>query len=156
LNIAFSPDGEYFAASPDRYALKIWSLRNGKLMQTIRTSFTGAVNSLAFAPNGLSIATGHYDGEIRVWNTLTGELILSLQTPGVVESLAFSSDGTVLASGHSYDDRAVRLWDIQVGHLQRELTGHSSGVEKLAFSPDGSLLATGSYDGTVVIWGVRP
>jgi len=156
LDIAFSPDARLVAATPDRYAVRIWQLRDAKLLHRLFTSFSGAVNSLAFSPNGATLATGHYDGIIQIWDVSKGQVIQKFPAEGVVESLAFSPDGTILASGQSYTDNAVLLWEAGTGQLLRTLEGHEHAVDILAFSPDGSMLASGSYDGSLRLWGVRP
>lgn len=156
LEIAYSPSGQQVATSPDRFAIKIWNLRDSRLLRSIYTSFTGAVNCLEYSPNGAWIASGHYDGAIRIWDAQTGQLLRTLPADGVVESLAFNNDGTVLAAGYSYVDHVVRLWDAETGLLLRTLEGHQAAVESLAFSPGGSMLASGSYDGVIRLWGVRP
>jgi len=156
LNIAFSPAGDLLASVPDRYATKLWRVKDGELIDTIPTSFTGAVSSLAFSPGGTFLATGHYDGTISIWDMRTFELLRTMATDGVVNSLAFSPDGTLLASGDSYQDNAVRLWAVDSGELLRTLEGHTHGIEHLTFSPDGQMLVSGSYDGSVRLWGIRP
>lgn len=156
LKIAFSPNGDLMASVPDRYATKLWRVKDGELIDTIFTSFTGAVSSLAFSPGGSFLATGHYDGTIQVWDMRSFELLHTMATDGVVNSLAFSPDGKVLASGDSYQDNSVRLWAVDSGDLLRTLPGHTHGVEHLTFSPDGQMIVSGSYDGTVRLWGLRP
>lgn len=156
LKIAFSPAGDLMASVPDRYATKLWRVKDGELIDTIFTSFTGAVSSLAFSPGGSFLATGHYDGTIQVLDMRSFELLHTMATDGVVNSLAFSPDGKVLASGDSYQDNSVRLWAVDSGDLLRTLPGHTHGVEHLTFSPDGQMIVSGSYDGTVRLWGLRP
>ena len=155
-NIAFSPDGILLAASPDRYAVTIYSIPVYQRLQTLRTSFTGAVNCMEFSPDGTTLATGHYDGEIRLWNALTGELLRVLKSDGVIESLAFNRDGSLLASGQGFDSNRVHLWDLDIEQPIRSLDGHTAAVVSLEFSPDGRMLASGSYDGSVWLWGIRP
>jgi len=156
LKIAFSPAGNLLASVPDRYATKLWRVKDGELIDTIFTAFTNAVSSLAFSPGGTFLATGHYDGTIRIWDLRTFELLLTMASDGVVNSLAFSPDGRLLASGDSYHDNSVRLWAADSGDLLRTLPGHTHGVEHLTFSPDGQMIVSGSYDGTVRLWGIRP
>jgi len=156
LDLAFSPDGKLLATTPDRYAVRIWQMKDGRRIHNLNTSFGGAVNSLAFSPDSKTLATGHYDGSIRLWDVGKGSLIAEFEADGVVESLAFSPDGTLLASGESYFDNKVRLWDVSSGQILRTLEGHPRGVNALAFSPDGRLLATASYDGTLRLWGAVP
>ncbi|MEW5871757.1 MAG: WD40 repeat domain-containing protein [Chloroflexota bacterium] len=156
LDAAFSLDGNFLAITPDRYAMNVWDFKENKWMYKLYTSFTGAVNTIAFSPDGYTLASGHYDGVIRLWDIRTGDVLLTINSDEVIESLAFSPDGRVLASGGSYENSLVRLWDVGNGALLRSLDGHTSGVDHLLFSADGQWLVSGSYDGSVWLWGVRP
>ena len=156
LNLAFSPDSNRLAISPDRYAIRIWDLKEKKYLYELHTSFTGAVNALAFSPDGVTFASGHYDGTIRLWDLRTGVPFLTLTTEEVIQSLVFSPDGRLLATGGSFQNNLVRLWSAGTGTLLRSLEGHTNGVSKLLFSPDSQYLVSASYDGTIRLWGIRP
>jgi WD40 repeat protein len=156
LKIAFSPNGNFLATVPDRYATYIWSMKDKKLLFRLRTSFIGAVSSLALSPDNKLLATGNYDGTINLWSLDKGNLLVSMKAGVVVESLAFSPDGSLLASGDVYGDNAIRLWDMKSYQLLRTLEGHAHGVDNLTFSPDGQVLVSASFDGAVRLWGVRP
>jgi WD40 repeat protein len=156
LNIKISPDGELLASSPDQYALRVMDLGGKSWIYNLRTSFTGAVNSFAFSPDGLFLASGHYDGMIRIWDMRTGLMQLEFQSQEVIQGLVFSPDGRLLASGGSYESNLVRLWDPSTGLLLRTLEGHTSSVTHLLFSPENQFLVSGSYDGILRIWGIRP
>ncbi len=156
LDIVFAPGGNLLASTPDHYAIQIRDLDSKLLVHTLYSSFTGAVNSLAFAPDGRKLASGHYDGALRMWDAISGTLLVEIQTEGVVESLAFNPDGSLLASGSGYSDQSIRLWDAETGELLRQLEGHTGAVDSLEFSRLGEFLASGSYDGTLRLWGIRP
>lgn len=156
LGIGISRDGTLLATTPNQSSIRIWDLEDSIWLYTIYTSFTGEVNTSAFSPTQLHLATGHYDGLIRIWDMVTGELLLKFTIDGVVESLAYNPDGRIIASGNSFENGNIQLWDAQTGQLLRELVGHQSGVNSLAFSKDGNLLVSGSYDGEVRVWGIRP
>ena len=72
---------------------------------------TGVVSSIAFSPDGKTLASGSWDKTIRLWDVATGKNTASLKGHTLeVLSVAYSPDGKTLASGS--DDQTVRLWDV--------------------------------------------
>ena len=116
---------------------------------------SGTVYSVAFSPDGNTIASGSSDNTIRLWNANTGATLKILTGYRYdVNSVAFSPDGNTIASGNS--DDIIRLWDVNTGdELMSPLTGHSGGVNSVAFNPDGQTIASGSNDDTIRLWDVN-
>lgn len=112
---------------------------------------TDLVWSVAFSPNGQTLASASQDRTIRLWNSNNGNLKRTLTGHrDAVTSVAFSPDGRTLASASG--DQAIRLWNPNNGNLKRTLSGHTNAVTSVAFSPDGRTLASASWDTTIRLW----
>ncbi|MEO0840110.1 MAG: NACHT domain-containing protein [Cyanobacteria bacterium J06643_5] len=127
---------------------------NASLGESIFIKALGEVLSVAFSPDGKLLATASDDGAVRLWETTSGCLIMSLKEHfNSVLSIAFSPDGKTIATG-SYD-KTIKIWDINTQQCLITLQAHDSGVRSLSFSPDGKTIATGSYDKTIKIWDIK-
>ena len=70
------------------------------------------IESVAFSPDGKTLAAGDIDGTVQLWDVATRQPIRAPFTGhgGSVTSVAFSPDDKTLASGSF--DRTVRLWNV--------------------------------------------
>jgi WD40 repeat protein len=118
------------------------------------TGHTSSVMSVAFSPNGRTLASSSRDKSIRLWDVATGKLNHTLtEHTADVYAVTFSADGRVLASGGG--DKTVRLWDVATWRLVRTIDAHDDVVRSLAFFPDCRTLATSSADKTVRLWDLQ-
>jgi WD40 repeat protein/transcriptional regulator with XRE-family HTH domain len=138
-------------SSAARYAMLAAAARPGVAVLASHGGAVDSVDSVAFSPNGTTLATGNADGTVRLWDVATRRQITTLTGPtGPVNSVAFSHDGTTLATGSA--DGTVRLWDVATRRQIAALTSHDGPVTSVAFSLDGTTLATGNADGTIRLW----
>ncbi|WP_262058974.1 helix-turn-helix domain-containing protein [Streptomyces sp. STR69] len=108
--------------------------------------------SVAFSPDGRTLATATDDKSIRLWNTATGTQRATLDGHGgAQDTVAFAPDGRTLASG---GEDGVQLWDVATGRVRARLPGHGNAqVLAVAFSPDGRTIAAAA-DTSVRVWDV--
>ena len=124
------------------------ALQRSRVLLTVPQS-----GGLDVSADGTRFGTTGEDGTATVWETDTGERLLTLRGhDGAVKDIAFSPDGSRLATTGS--DGTVRLWDGASGRQIYVLQGPWGVVLSTAFSPDGRRLATTGEDATVRIWDV--
>ena len=139
----------------DDNTVRLWDAITGGHLTNAHRAYVYSVRSVAFSPDGGTLASGSADGTVRLWDAITGAPLKTLAGhTDSVYSVAFSPDGRTLASGS--DDDTVRLWDAITGAPLKTLTGHTNWVYSVAFSPDGLTLASGSGDGTLLLWDIAP
>jgi len=177
-SVAFSSNGKTLAAGYDSgyrpasgvsvSGVLLFDVARRRRLGVPLTGPEGVINSVAFSPDGRTLAAGG-DGGVVLWDVARRERLVDQPlavAEGGVESIAFSPDGKTLAAGcrrtvrtrgnlEVLGDGGVVLWDV----ARREwlvdplLAVAEGGGLSVAFSPDGKILAAGGDCG-VVLWDV--
>jgi WD40 repeat protein/serine/threonine protein kinase len=154
--VAFSPDGTTVASAIwakeiSERGIRFWNITTGLELPPLRSK--EVIYCLVFSPDGASLASGHADGTIRLWNWKSNASSIVLNAhKGLVKAIAFSPDGGTLVSAGK--DESIKMWDVKAWKQKPEriLTEHEGSVESVGFSPDGKKLISGSQDETVRVW----
>ncbi|KAG8718869.1 hypothetical protein FRC09_011986 [Ceratobasidium sp. 395] len=147
-SVAVSPNGARVGAGCD-INVQLWDLYSGEMVLGPLRGHSAEVLSLAYSPDGRTIASGSLDRTIRLWDTAAGgAAIRTLQGhTDNLRSVTFSGDGRLIISGSL--DRTIRLWDTRTGEPAGTPINVGSPVYSVAVSPDGSKIAGGCLDGTM-------
>jgi WD40 repeat protein len=164
--LAISPDGSKAVSGAnhsqffDRDAI-VWHLPSGERERLLR-GHEVAIFSVAFSPDGRTIATGgggavkgrqwKHDNAIRLWNDHGEEIAKFGEDLFFVHALAFSPDGRFLLSGSANhvpaapvaDGSCLRLWDLSTRREVHRFGHHTSAANTIGFSPDGRYVVAGS------------
>lgn len=171
--LQFSANGLELIATYDSGPAQAWSTVNGKPIAPGSTSatwtlersigsgddkspITDRANSLAFSPDGKTLAIGSGEpsrsGDITLWDLATGNLVKNFAERHLdsIFALDFSPDGKLLASGGA--DKAVRITDLSSGKMVKVFEGHTHHVLGVSWRADGRLLASSGADNVVKVW----
>lgn len=105
----------------------------------------------AFSSEGKRVVSGSRNGEVWVWDAVTGETLLSWEGhTDLVRDVAFSPDGSKIVTASN--DKTARLWDALTGTPLHIFEGHTDSIADVGFSPHGEKIITGSCDNTLRVW----
>jgi WD40 repeat protein len=149
MGIAISRTGKYWAAASQRGEVQIWAASD-QTLHRIWQAHTDLVWPLTFSPDGNKLATGSWDGTVKLWDVASGTLLWSGRHASDISSVDYAPDGSMLVS--SGNDATI-LWDLKSGRQMQTLP-HPVMVISVAWSPDGKLLASGDVAGNIRLWAV--
>ena len=174
-DIKYTPDGNRIAVATD-IGIWIYDVQTGKEL-TLLTGHTERVTSLGFPADGRFLASGSFDGTVRLWDIDTGKQTAVFAGhvfaghPAPISAIAVSPDGKTIVSGDTWQGTLI-LWDTETGEQIKRHTIYTdnlihrlrifldknrtllypNSIEALAFSPDGNTFASGHGDAILRLW----
>ncbi len=134
--------------------LRIWDVDSGKLINEWGGGGVRDIRSLAFSPDGSTLALARLNGELRLQDAEMREVKAKVQAhAGGVNCVAFSADGTLLVTAGL--DGTVKIWEVAGLKLRKTLLGHTDRVLTVAFFRHGRSVVSGSRDKTARIWDIE-
>ncbi len=154
--VLFSPDSQHLAAcspAPEKgWGVQLLATADGATVQTYTLGYT-VTRSLAFSPDGRTLATASLNNALRLWDVATGNCRWTNSFGSAARAVAFSPDGLQLVAGSKGDQ--VAQFDTADGQLVRYLTAHADPVREVVFSHDETTLASCAGDAddhTIRLW----
>jgi len=171
--IAISDDGRILASGSHDKTVRLWDIAKGECILVMR-EHTHYIECLAFSPVTLTaletsegksykgkpepgnfLASGSRDKTIKIWETATGQCIMTLiGHDNWIRGVQFHPAGNHLISVS--DDKSIRIWDLKQGRAVKTINdAHTHFVSCLDFNHANPCLATGGVDDVVKIWGCK-
>jgi WD40 repeat protein/tRNA A-37 threonylcarbamoyl transferase component Bud32 len=160
LSLSFSPDGKVLASAganwEDRSSsgeVKFWDLTTHLAQDlSLPADFGYQVYAATFSPDGKTLATGHRNGEIRLWDPSTRHVRSKLTGHrSVIGSLVYWRDGRTLVS--SDWDGDIKLWNLERGQPFANFQSVRGDSNFALLSPSGAMLTAPAATGRQVqVW----
>lgn len=158
--VAFSPDGKILAygneydKTNDENVVHIFDINEQRVVTTLRENQRGVVSSVAFSPNGNTLAFCIQSGgfyKIKIWNLLTDESTQVLSSKiFALTRIVFSPNGRMIACG-SKDNGWVKIIDV---NTHKTIKTFQSQINQMEFSPNGRFFVV--HDHCVFeIWDIK-
>lgn len=152
-SIQFSPDGKHLAVGTYQW-IQLWDLKAKAVIKDFEPH-AGAVRCLEFSGDGKTLFAGgglpSQEGEVRIWNVETAELIDTLSPHGdTIEAIAVSDDDSKLLTASM--DAAGVVISLSDREVTETLTQHVGRILAIDYRADGKYFATGSEDKSVKVW----
>jgi RNA polymerase sigma factor (sigma-70 family) len=150
--LTFSPDGSILAASArwtdyrgeppsDVVEIWLWDVARDRILRRFQARDT-LVMSLAFTPDGKTIASTGQDPVVRLWDVATGReaSIQAGHWSGIARVVVSPVDGTIFTGGK---DGTIRRWDADTGRELEVIASLPHEITAIAVSPDGMKMLVG-------------
>lgn len=164
LSLALAPDENAMAIGGSDRSVIIYSTREFEAPQYAHDKtprlksivklgpHSGAVNALAYSPDGSTLVAGDASGSVTLWDLKTQQKIASWiagESPVVDLAFAPSGQSVAVATRSAENGVAVQLWDVAKNKIKMEWQG--APVTAMHWMPGGKTLLVGNREGGVLL-----
>ena len=150
-DISWSPKDDLIATAnyDHEYGSALFNVTDGERIALLPgCSFNGNV---AWSPDGQLLAASTKYHNVCIWDKNNLSQLFEIEIQGEQNVVAWSPDGKMLAVGNS---EGLHILDSSSGEELLVLDGHNSWVTSVLWARDGTRIFTGSYDGSIIVWGL--
>jgi periodic tryptophan protein 2 len=170
--LAADASGEIVCAGAmDPFQIYVWALQTGTLLD-ILSGHEGPIACLDFSQNSSVLASGSWDGTLKLWDVYKNECMDTFEHGCDVLSVCFRSDGKEVCSCAT--NGLIYVWDVENGTQLCTIEGRhdisggrlttdvvtadnssrSKHFTTVAYSPDGSFILAGGHSKYVCIYSI--
>lgn len=159
------------AGSMDPFNIYVWSLQTGKMLEVL-SGHEGPISCLDFHSSSSMLASGSWDGTLKLWNVYQNQCVETLEHGCDILSVAFRADGKEIAC--STTNGNINIWDVENGEQtsiiegRRDLFGGRLTTDRISnenalkskfftsitYSSDGTCILAGGKSKYVCIYSI--
>lgn len=145
----FSADGSHLIAAEPWEYLSLWRTSPMQLLKNI--THGERYKSIAYSPDGKTVASGNDKGLVKIWDTTTGNLIqtISGHQSSRIYAASYPHDNDIITIGVESE---IQFWNVQTCELEKTIPDPRNGVFSVKYSPDKKLLASGGGSKKARLW----
>ena len=149
--ISLHPKEKLAAIAAER-GIVLWNYATGEVALKWN-AHAGAVSTVGYSDDGLSLITGGDDGLVKIWDAKTGKLAVELAGhTGTISSAVLKPGGKWALSAGA--DGTVKLWDVAAKKEAATFRKHGAPVVGAALLPSGLRTLSVDRDLGTLIWDV--
>ncbi len=153
FSIAFTPDGKYIITGGVDNYLKIWSSKDGDLIQTIKKAHKDVIKDITFSYDTKFFVTASLDKTVKIWRNGLWEKVKSLKFQKPIFSASFGANNILAIAGVAQGNNksSLYIYNTITWQKEKEFNFKNKDSKSVRFSPDGKFLAV-SVENNIYIY----
>jgi WD40 repeat protein len=152
-DVRWSPNNELLASLTNKSVI-VWDYSTGTPIRNL-SIVTVYPPGISWSPDGRFLAAVD-EYSILILNVSSGVIWRNITSNNPIQAIKWSPFGGLIATGEVTNNskELLRVWDVSMGSVVKNLMGHDAYVKAIDWSPDGKRIAAGDASGIVRIFDV--